>query len=112
MLPGRFTEQQVRVYCKRLDSRSLKAAWELDMHACTILLFGLSYCYYRYFSKWCSTKPECVTPKEETDQIYWDDDDAQVTPYNTPFGTPVKNSPLQPTERDASKKFLDFEDTN
>ena len=58
-----------------------------------------------------STKPECVT-KEETDQIYWDDGDAQVTPYNTPFGTPAKNSPLQPTERDVSKKCLDFEDIN
>ena len=31
MLPGRFTEQQVRVYCKRLDGNSVKAAWKLDM---------------------------------------------------------------------------------
>ena len=28
MLPGRFTEQQVHVYCRRLDNLCLKAAWQ------------------------------------------------------------------------------------
>ena len=37
----------------------------------------------------------------------------QVTPYNTPFGTPVKNnSSLQLTERNVSKKLLDFKEND
>jgi len=58
MLPGQFTEQQVRLYCRKSDKASLDSAWRyvrlnlshtLVVHSCIHLLV-------RYFISWCKNQ--------------------------------------------------------
>jgi len=41
-----------------------------------------------------------------------DDDDEHVTPYNTPFGTPIKSNSSQLVEKDVAKKLLNFQEND
>ena len=99
MLPHKFAEQQIHVYCKKRDHPSLKAAW-------------------KYFVSWCRTQ-KCVTPKGGEDMASkcrepGEEEEPGYTPYGTPLGTPAKPDPSVASQGDLDhdvviKKLLFFQ---
>jgi HD superfamily phosphohydrolase len=80
MLPQTFREQQIRVFCRKVDKPSLHAAW-------------------KYFITWCN-KQNCITPKGVAMHMDSPEIGANDTaPYNSPYATPLKQDmPVEPIQ--------------